>query len=212
MNWTNLQFAACLRAGKNRASFSSIPSLRPNRWPPAWRARLPLTVVLLLTLAPSVLPQSHDEYAVKAAFVYNLTKFVEWPETNNRISIAVVGDGPMAELLKTSLEGKISESRPIHVLLSPSSDELEHCNMIYLANLAPTRVRATLDQLRGKNILTVSDSDSFVRQGGMIGLVTMGDHVQIQIGLETARQSRLKISSRLLSIATLVPPASEVKH
>ena len=160
---------------------------------------------LLLSLAQA---QVHDERAVKAAFVYNLTKYVEWPEPSNDMVIGFVGEGSMGEVLKGMLDGKTSESRTIHVLLSPADPELEHCMVLYIADPSPKKMRAALDRVRNKNILTVGETESFVRDGGMIGLVTVGDHVQIQVSLEVTRESRLKISSRLLSIAAVIQPTS----
>lgn len=74
---------------------------------------------LLLLMPRTGQSQPHDELAVKAALVFNLTKYVEWPQGNNDVVIGFVGESPMGEVLKTMLDGKTSESRPIHVLLSP---------------------------------------------------------------------------------------------
>jgi hypothetical protein len=167
---------------------------------------------LLLLMPRTGQAQSHDEHAVKAALVFNLTKYVEWPQGNNEVVIGFIGEGPMGEVLKKMLDGKASESRPIHVLLSPSDQDLEHCYILYIADPSPKKIRAALDRVRDKSILTVGDTESFVREGGMISLVTVGDLVQIQVRLEVAHQSRLKISSRLLNIAVLVPPTPEVKN
>ncbi|MFZ3264262.1 MAG: YfiR family protein [Terriglobales bacterium] len=167
---------------------------------------------LLLLMPRAGQSQPHDELAVKAALVFNLTKYVEWPQGNNEVVIGFVGEGPMGEVLKKMLDGKTSESRPIHVLLSPSDQELERCYILYIADPSPRKIHAALDRVRDKSILTVGDTESFVREGGMISLVTVGDLVQIQVRLEVARESRLKISSRLLNIVVLVPPAPEVKN
>jgi len=109
------------------------------------------------------------------------------------------------------LDGKNSDSRLIHVVLSPSAEELERCNILYIADSSPQKTRAALEKVHSKGILTVGDTNSFLRQGGMIGLVTVGEQVQIQVRLEIAQESRLKISSRLLSIAVLVPPTADGK-
>lgn len=166
---------------------------------------------LLLLWAPAVQAQLHDENVVKAAFVFNLTKYVEWPQVNNEMLIGFVGEGPMGDVLKTMLENKTSETRPIHVVLSPTDQELEHCNLVYLADASPKKTRAALDRVHGKGILTVGETESFLRQGGMIALVTVGQQVQIQVKLEAAQESRLKISSRLLNIAILVTSTPEAK-
>jgi hypothetical protein len=179
--------------------------------------KLPLFIqwicVLGLLLIPSpAATQLHDENAVKAALVFNLTKYVEWPQSNSEFIIGFIGEGSMGEVLKAMLDGKASESRTIHVLLSPSDTEIDRCNILFIAEPSPKKLYATLDRVRDKSILTVGDSESFARAGGMIGLVTSGDLVKIQVRLQAAQDSHLKISSRLLNIAVLVPSTPEVKN
>jgi len=152
--------------------------------------------------------QVRDEHAVKAAFVYNLTKYVEWPETKNDLVIGVLGNGPMTDVLKKLLDGRSSEARPLHVIVSPNDDQLQRCDILYVTDSSPRQLRVELEKLRNRDILTVGDTESFARDGGIVGLVRVGEQVQLQINLEASRQSHLKISSRLLNIALLVQPTS----
>ena len=161
--------------------------------------------MMFLSAVPSS-AQARDERAVKVALVFNLTKYVEWSQNNSSLVIGFVGEGSMGELLQKVLEGKSSDSRPIHVVLSPSDEELKKCNVIYFGDAQPRKVRATLERVRSLNILTVGETESFTQEGGIVGLVRTGEQVQIQINQEAARESRLKISSRLLDLAVLVKP------
>jgi hypothetical protein len=70
-------------------------------------------------LAPLLNAQVHDERAIKVAYVFNLTKYVEWPHTSTQLVVGFVGDGPMGEALEKMLTGKTSDSRLIRVVLSP---------------------------------------------------------------------------------------------
>jgi len=167
-------------------------------------AGLAIALSLVSLFAPLLSAQLQDEGAVKAAFVFNLTKYVEWPHPSQDLTIGFIGDGPMGETLQKMLDGKTSESRPVRVLLYPSDERLEQCNILFIAQSSPKKIRATLDKVRNKGVLTVGDSDSFARNGGMIGLVRTGDQVQLQVNLEATEASRLKISSRLLNLATIV--------
>jgi hypothetical protein len=171
-------------------------------------------LILLALLAPIervAEGQLHDERAVRAAFVFNLTKYVEWPQKTDGMVIGFIGQDQTGEIFKKMLDGKTSDSRVIHVLLSPSDQDLARCSILYIADPSKN-VRAALDQVRGKSVLTVGDTEAFVREGGMIGLVTVGEQIQIQVSLETAQASRLKISSRLLNIATLVRPTAKATN
>lgn len=154
-----------------------------------------------------------NERAVKVAFVFNLTKYVEWPQRNSELIVGVVGEGPMVEALETQLAGKSSESRPIRVVEFPSDAQLERCHILYVAYSTPKKARAAVERVRNKSILTVGDSDSFAHDGGMVGLVTAEDHIQIQVNLKAAEEAHLKISSRVLGLATIVETKpAEVGH
>lgn len=169
-------------------------------------------LALLAPIAPGAEGQPHDERAVRAAFVFNLTKYVEWPQKTDEMVIGFIGQDQTGEIFKKMLDGKTSDSRVIRVLLSPSDQDLARCSILYIAEPSARNVRAALDQVRGKSILTVGDTEAFVREGGMIGLVTVGEQIQIRVSLETAQASRLKISSRLLNIAALVPPTAKATN
>jgi hypothetical protein len=174
--------------------------------------RLACALGVVALLAPLAWAQGADESAVRAAFVFNLTKYVEWPHPPQELIIGVNDDSSTAETLKKVLDGKNSDSRLIRVLLFPSNAQLEECNILYLGHSSPKKWRAVLDRVHNKSILTVGDSESFARDEGMVSLVTTGDHVQIQVNLVAVSEAHLKISSRLLNLATIVHPEPEVKH
>jgi hypothetical protein len=178
----------------------------------ATAASLVCALSLVSLFAPLLSAQLQDEHAVKAAFVFNLTKYVEWPQPSQELIIGFVGDGPMGETLQKVLDGKTTESRPIRVLLFPPDGQLQQCNILYIAQSAPKKIRTVIDRVRNKGVLTVGDSDSFVRNGGMVGLVRTGDRVQIQVNLEATEQSHLKISSRLLNLSTIVQSVPAVRN
>ena len=152
--------------------------------------------------------QAQNELAVRAAFVFNLTKYIEWPHAGNQLTIGYVGDGPMGEILKQTLSGKTSETRPINILLAPSDAELERCDLLYVAYSSSKKNREVVERLRNREVLTVGESDSFAKDRGMVGLVKKGNQIQIQVNLEAARAAGIKISSRLLSVATVIENAN----
>jgi hypothetical protein len=159
--------------------------------------------ILLLTIA-SIPAQVQEERSVKAAYVLNLTRYVEWPQQSKELIIGFLGDGPMGTTLKKLLDGRTSDLRVIRVVLSPTDTELQSCNMVYIADPSPKKIHTTLDKLYDKAVLTVGDSESFARDGGMVGLVRVGDEVKIHINLRAAQDVGLIISSRLLDLSTIV--------
>jgi hypothetical protein len=163
-------------------------------------------------LGPLLDAQELDERAIRVAYVFNLTKYVEWPRASNELVVGFVGDGPMGEALEKMLAGKTSDSRLIRVVLSPNEEDLDRCDVIYVASASPKRVQETLDRLRNKSVLTVGDTESFPKSGGMIGLVKVGQQVQMIVNLDAVQRARLKISSRVLNLATIVHDASAARN
>lgn len=189
-----------------RRATGTLPRRSPIRH---WRPLLAqlAAVLVLLAGAARVVAQVQDENVVKAAYVYNLTKYVQWPRAGSELVIAFIGDGPMGAVLKKALDGKPTATGPIRVLVSPLDEELARCQLLYVDYSSSTKVRAVLQKVRNKEILTVGDWDAFAKEGGMVGLVRSGAQIQIQINEVTAGEARLTISSRLLHIATIVSSA-----
>jgi hypothetical protein len=156
--------------------------------------------------------QQHDERAIKVAYVFNLTKYVEWPHGGKQLVVGFVGEGLMGEALEKMLNGKISGSMVIRVINSPGHDALEQCDIVYVAYSSPKNVRAALDRVRGKSVLTVGDTESFTKDGGMVGLVRSGEQVQLQVNLDAVQEAHLKISSRVLDLATIVYVAAGARN
>lgn len=172
--------------------------------------RWPVFILACLCFFPAIsAAQVQDEQVVKIAFVFNLTKYVEWPASaaSNEIVVGFIGEGSMGPALKQVLSGKAAGTRIVRVIVEPSKGELQHCNIVYISHSSPQRIRSALERIPGKNVLTVGDAVSFTRSGGAVGLVTAGGHVQIQINPAAVEAAQLKISSRLLSLATLVNQA-----
>lgn len=162
------------------------------------------TLLLLLISPHLAVAQSQSELKVKAAYVFNLTKYVEWPDHKKSLVIAVEGDGPMVATLRDALAGKVSDSRNMEVVISPTDADLDRCDVLYVARSDKKRIDAALRKVAGRSVLTVGDAASFTKQGGAVALLTVGDRIEIQINLQASQKARLKISSRLLNLATVV--------
>src|SRR5581483_2117009 len=156
--------------------------------------------------------EGHDERAVRAAYVFNLTKYVEWPETSHELVVGFIGDGPMGDILLKMLDGKLSEGRRIRVVVNPADQDLEQCNILYLGGRTNPKAHAVLDRIRDRPVLTVGESEDFLRDNGMLGLVRVGEQIQIEVNLQLAQQGHLKISSRLLNVAKIVKSGAEVPN
>ena len=176
------------------------------------RTLLLCSLLLLSPLLVSSSAQVQDERAVRVAFVFNLTKYVEWPHPGSELLIGFIGEGTMGEMLQKMLNGKTTDSRTIRVLISPSDEELEHCQVLYVGYASSRKIRLAVDKVRNKRILTIGEADSFAQDGGMVGLVRARDQIQIQVNLAVTQEAQLKISSRLLSLSTIVHTAPEGRN
>lgn len=160
-------------------------------------------IALCLVLTPFICAQQ-DPRAVRAAYVFNLAKYVTWPREKSRLTIGVIGPGGMGLVLKQVLEGKSIDGKKIAVVLRPSQEDIRNCDIVYLTELSPTETRSVLRELAGRPILTVGEGDEFARMGGMIGLARSGDQIQIYVNLIVLGAGRLEISSRLLRLAVII--------
>jgi YfiR/HmsC-like len=173
-----------------------------------WRTLAILAAIATLALPPAP-TQQRDEREVRVAYLYSLIKFVDWPSPRNDLLIGYVGSQATGETLLKSLDGRKSDARTLQVVLSPNNEMLEKCEIIYFGDASPEEIRKTLTKVNGLPVLTVGETDSFPRRGGMIGLVKDEDHIEIIINLQLAQRSGVKISSRVLNLATIVRSGGE---
>lgn len=166
----------------------------------------------VLCLAPAYGQTAlQDERTVKAAFVFNLIKYVEWPDEGKELVIGFTGDDSMGEMLKKLLDGKSSDNHEIRVLISPSDQDIQRCNLVYISEPTARKIKATLGRIHKKNILTVGETNSFTNEGGMVGLVRVGEQVHILVNLDLVQEANLQISSRLLNLSTVIRNGKEVR-
>jgi hypothetical protein len=152
------------------------------------------------------------EYEVKAAFLFNFAKFVEWPPDSFRerepLTICIFGEDPFGAVLDGTLAGETLAGRPLQARRTDRPGELRSCQIVFIGQAERERVPEVLASLRGANVLTVGESDRFLATGGMIEFFNDHSHVRLRINLEAARASALQISSKLLRVAQVVAPSS----
>lgn len=148
------------------------------------------------------------EVSVKAVFLYNFVRFVQWPEqveeADRPVVIGVFGKDPFGATLDAAVAGEEVFGRPLVVKRIARLEEAERCDEVFIAGSAAPQLRKILAFLEGKPVLTVSDIPGFAAQGGMIGLVSRGGRTKIQINPDEAKAAGLQISSKLLRPAEIV--------
>ena len=168
-----------------------------------------LAILSLLSAAVVVGADAHaPEYAVKAAFLYNFAKFVEWPPGATRnaeaFRICLVGDDPFGPLLTDTVAGKTVQDRPIEIAHPESAPELGQCHMAFVSRSQVRQLPRVLAGLAAANTLTVGETEEFAREGGMITFHIEENKVRFEINAEAAQHAGLRISSQLLKLATRV--------
>lgn len=153
--------------------------------------------------------QRASEYAVKAAFVYDFSKFVTWPDRafkaqDSPISICVLGDNPFGGALDRIVAGKIVDGRSFSVLYPASAEDAKTCQIVFISRSKQGQLKEILGVLGASSVLTVGDSAGYAAQGVMINLFLENDRIRFKINDRAAQKAGIEISSKLLSLAKLV--------
>jgi hypothetical protein len=151
----------------------------------------------------------HDEYEVKAAFLYNFAKFVEWPpeaidKTGESFVIGILGRDPFAKEWKDQLDGKVVQDRKLVFRRLSSPAEAAGCRVVFISDSEAGEVSDILAKLEGPPVLTVSDVGRFIQRGGMVGFSVEQNKVRFSVNVTAAEKAGLKISSQLLKLAKTV--------
>jgi hypothetical protein len=177
-----------------------------------------LLLALMLALSPSALPAGPGvssgaaaklEYQVKAAFLLNFTRYVEWPRKSGELKICVVGPDVFGNALTDEVEGKFVNGRRIAVRNSLSAAEAVTCDMAYLSLTGAQEIRDALKTLGTSAVLTVGEGAEFLRMGGMIAFTAQDGKVRFYINAIAAGRAGICISSRLLVLGKNVREEGE---
>lgn len=181
-------------------------SLKRHR---TWQILSSMILISLLALMGSVLrtpvqAQTANEYQVKAAFIFNFAKFVEWPNDafgdGGALVVGVVGDDPFGSALD-QLNGNTVNGRRLMVKRFRSGDSLRSCQILFVSNSEQRRLGKIMDSVRGSSVLTIGETPQFNQAGGIIRFVVQNNKVRFEINAAAAGQARLRISSKLLALS-----------
>jgi hypothetical protein len=159
---------------------------------------------LLMGVPSRFLGQEPDEYAVKAAFLFNFSKFVEWPQSGNSGSfgICILGD-TFEESLDNVTRGKSVAGHPIQVRRIKEPVEGKSCQIAFISSAERIKAAKLIELVRGTPVLTVGETKEFMRMGGMVSLSMEDSHVNISINSGATQAGSLKVSAKLLSLAKI---------
>ncbi len=183
-----------------------------NRFHPRCGRWLSRAIVVMLSLCPAkafAQASSPSEYQVKAAYLYDFSRFVEWPsqpsiDRKDSFAICVLGKDPFGPALDAALAG---ESRAGQNLVARRVSNLQDalaCRILFISASEEERLKEILTAMNNASVLTVSDIPRFSEHGGMIEFVLKGDRVRFDVNLASAIHAGLTVSSDLLKVALTV--------
>lgn len=152
---------------------------------------------------------------MKAAFVYNFAKFVGWPADALPSAAPLhvcIGDRGVADAFEQIVAGRPIGQHPVVVLRVGPTTPLRACHVLYLGDLDVARSLAVLAIVRGAPVLSMSDFEQFTTLGGVAHLFVQDGKMRFAINVESAQRARLRLSSRLLNLATIVKDGHAIQH
>lgn len=146
---------------------------------------------------------------VKAVFLFNFAQFVEWPDqafpaAKAPLIIGVLGKDPFESYLDETIRGESINGHPLIIHRYNNLQDIKNCHILYINLQQPDQLENVLAALKGRKILTVSDTPKFAQSGGIIQFVTVNNKIRMRINPQNAQASELIISSKLLRLAEIV--------
>ncbi len=191
-----------LHAGLPRSSASAQALIRHS-------ASLALATLFLLH-SPRLLAQQSKaaEYTVKATYLYNFSRFVQWPSDavakRDAFQICVFGEDPFGSVLDTILSGEAIKGKPVVAKRVMKLQDAADCPVLFISSSEDSRLKEILVGLDKAGVLTVSDIPQFSQRGGIIQFVVVANKVRFEVNLSNAQDAGLTLSSDLLKVAVAV--------
>jgi hypothetical protein len=169
-----------------------------------------LIAAALMGAGSPALAQRASSPDVKAAFILNFTKFIEWPAAQlpegQPMMVGVIGPQEIADSLAMLVRGKTIDGRAIVIKTLGAGDDPKQMHVLFVGESERSRIALIVERIGNASVLTVSDAPRFCSMGGIIQLRTEDDRVRFDINLDRAGASGLVINSKLLALAGRVNP------
>lgn len=172
-----------------------------------FRSLLAIAAVLVLAL-PCGADEPSQEYKVKAAFIFNFAKFIEWPRevfssADAPFVIAVVGADPFNGALEQAVAGKKVGTRRVEIRHFDSVDKIGPCQILFVPTTDGESQARIIQKVENDHVLTIGESDDFDSSGGSLRFFTEDNKMRFEINTDATDQAKLKISSKLLKLAKI---------
>jgi hypothetical protein len=178
-------------------------------WRPKRLFALPLAVVLTAESPLGAQPKAVGEYEIKAAFLYNFARYVEWPPgtlpaTGDAFVLTVLGEDPFGEALDTIVRDRTIRDRRLTVRRVARVEDVGESQILFISRSEADDLPRILRRLEAAPILTVGETPQFAERGGMIRFRREGERIGFDINVASTERAGLRVSSQLLKLARIV--------
>jgi hypothetical protein len=149
------------------------------------------------------------EYQVKAAFLLNFVKFIEWPpeafqSERAPITLCVFGHDPFDSALDDIIRGRTVNNRAILARRINELRDLKSCQLVFVSAAEDKRLPEVLNSLKDTSAIVVGEGESFAERGGGIQFFLEDNRLRFAVNVEAVQKARLRLSSKLLALARIV--------
>lgn len=173
--------------------------------------RICMFLFILFVVNPdSAKSQQFTEYELKAAYLFNFGKFVQWPadafkKNTDPFIIGIYGNNPFGEILQQTIQNKTLQNRPVILINVSTTEEAETCHILFICKTDKLQLSLIIKAINNKSILTVGDNiDEFCESGGIINFTSQHSQKRFEINNKASLKAQLIISSKLLSLSRIV--------
>ena len=149
------------------------------------------------------------EYKVKAVFLINFAKFIDWPpealgDASSEIIIGIIGDDPFKEVIEDVAKKSKVHNRDLVIKRFNNEDDIQFCHILFICSSEKKNLDRIKDKIKDWDVLTVSETEGFAEKGVIINFKTVGSKIRFEINKDAADEAELKVSSQLMKLAILV--------
>lgn len=167
--------------------------------------------LLFMYAAHADLEPATLEYKLKAVFMLNFAKFIEWPtktfpSESASLNICIIGHDPFGPLLNEVIKDEMVHNHTVDVKRLQSPQNIGVCHIAFLSPSLKPNFSKLLRIFSNTQVVTISEVDGFIQQGGMINFISIDNKIRFEINPESITNAGLSVSSRLLALARIVTP------
>lgn len=165
-----------------------------------------LCFLLFCSFSPKQQKDKASEYNLKAAFIYNFTKYVEWKSgsSDNEFIIGILGTSPIIEPLTEIVKTETVDNKKITLKLFAKPADISFCNILFISQNSTASLDAILAKIVNKGTLIVSEQDGYAEQGTAFNFVILNNKLKFEANVKALNTAGLTASSQLLKLAIII--------